>query len=143
VTDEPVIPVRVESPVPIPVTVVGPIPIPVAAVSPDKRVQRQSEDPSLPATTTFQQDLVMAGQRNINLIWETTQGKIAVYVILGTMGIYALVLTLSLGFGRDLTTAQALVLGFVNGLATGVASFYFSRTNHTAIGGVGARHEGR
>ena len=100
-------------------------------------IQQQETDPSMAATTTFQEDLTVAGQRHINLIWETTQGKIAVYVIFGTMAVDGGILILSLGLNRDLTAAQALALGVVNSLATGVMSFYFSRTNHTQIGGIG------
>jgi enoyl-CoA hydratase/carnithine racemase len=61
------------------------------------------------------------------------------YVIVGAMGINAVVLTLSMLLGKDMSAAQALALGFVNSLATGVTSFYFSRTNHTQIGGVGEK----
>lgn len=99
--------------------------------------QDQIVDPSLVATTTFQQDLMTAGQRNINFIWETTQGQIAKYVILGTMGIDGAAVLISILLNKDFTAAQGLTLGFVNSLATGVVSFYFSRTNHTAVGGVG------
>ena len=102
-----------------------------------KAVQSQSADPSRPAQTTFQEDLTTAGQRQINLIWESTQGQISKYVILGTMAINGVVLTGSMFLMTDLTAAQALALGFVNSLATGVVSFYFSRTNHTQIGGTG------
>lgn len=100
-------------------------------------IARHSIDPPRPATTTFQQDLTTAGQRNVNLIWETTQGNVASRVIIGAMAINGIVLVASVMFGKDLTAAQALALGFVNSLATGVTSFYFSRTNHTQIGGVG------
>jgi hypothetical protein len=48
-----------------------------------------------------------------------------------------MVAALSVALGKDLTAAQALTVGFVNSLATGVVSFYFSRTNHTQIGGTG------
>jgi hypothetical protein len=95
------------------------------------------DQPSAAPTTTAQEDLTTAGQRTINLIWETTQGQISKYVILGAMGINGVVLIASMGTGRDMTAAQALALGFVNSLATGVVSFYFSRTNHTQIGGTG------
>ena len=91
------------------------------------------------ATTTLQQDLTTAGQRTINLLWENVQGKIALYVIIGTMVINGAVLLTSMWLGKDLTAAQALALGFVNSLATGVVSFYFSRTNHAAIGGIGQK----
>lgn len=88
--------------------------------------------------TTVQQDLVTAGQRRINLIWEYTQAVISIMVVaanmtvatydglVGTHGEYPVVLSSSL----------FLIVGF-----------YFSRTNHAAIGGVGeqpvARYEGR
>lgn len=101
--------------------------------------QEQAIDPSVPAKTTFQEDLTTAGQRAVNLIWETTQGRIAQNVIVGAMAINGAVLGLSFVTGRDLTAAQALALGFVNSLATGVVSFYFSRTNHTQIGGTGSK----
>lgn len=109
------------------------------AAAPSQRIQRQSTDPSLPARTTFQEDLTHAGQRQVNLIWETTQGQIALYVILGTMIIDGLAVAVSMFTGNDFTAAQALALGFVNSLSTGVVSFYFSRTNHTQIGGVGEK----
>jgi hypothetical protein len=99
--------------------------------------QEQATDPSRPATTTFQEDLTTSGQRTINLIWENTQGRIALYVIVGTMVIDGLCVVVSVILGKDLTAAQALALGFVNSLSTGVVSFYFSRTNHTQIGGIG------
>lgn len=128
-------------PEPVKVAIVAPEAMPVivqnpAAVSGTPR-QDQAIDPSRPASTTFQQDLTTAGQRDINRIWETTQGKIALYVIVGAMAINAAVLVLSIVTARDMTAAQALALGFVNSLATGVTSFYFSRTNHAAIGGMG------
>lgn len=117
------------------------------ATAPDQRVQHQDSDPSVPARTTFQEDLVTAGQRNVNLIWETTQGQIARFVILGTMFIDGAAAILSIWLSKDLTAAQALTIGFVNSLAAMVTSFYFSRTNHTAIGGIGPKphekYEGR
>jgi hypothetical protein len=119
------------------VEVVSPVPIPVV-ISGDAK-QSQLRDPSLPATTTFQDDLTTAGQRNINLIWESTQGKIALYVIVGTMIIDGSAILFSVATGHEMTAAVALALGFVNSLATGVVSFYFSRTNHTQIGGIGAK----
>lgn len=101
--------------------------------------QDQDTDPSRPARTTFQEDLVTAGQRNINFIWENTQGQIAKYVIFGTMLIDGVAVLMSILLNKDFTAAQGLTLGFVNSLATGVVSFYFSRTNHTATGGVGSK----
>ena len=99
------------------------IPLPVPIPSP---VQSQRYDPSIPAQTTFQQDLTFAGQRRINLMWERTQSAIALIVVLVTMtaGLYWMVENL------QIPTLMAVAFGTVVG-------FYFSRTNHAAIGGVG------
>lgn len=129
-------------PVPLPVTAAEPLPVVVvsaASATTTAPRQEQAIDPSVPARTTFQEDLTTEGQRRVNLIWETTQGQIAKNVIVGTMVIDGVVVTLSMILGKDLTAAQALALGFVNSLSTGVVSFYFSRTNHTQIGGVGGK----
>ena len=89
-------------------------------------VQDQVTNPSRPAETTFQQDLVTAGQRRINVIWEFTQAFIACSVVLANMivGVYD-GLTVS-GAERHefpviLSSSLFLVVGF-----------YFSRTNHAA-----------
>ena len=88
--------------------------------------QSQGSDPSRPATTTFQEDLTTAGQRRVNLIWEYTQASIAVVVVLFTMvaGIAAMI------YGLDIPSIISVAFGMVTG-------FYFSRTNHAAIGGIG------
>lgn len=88
-------------------------------------------DTPLPATTTTQQDLSVAGQRRINLIWETTQAVIAVGITAAVIWLTAHAIE-----SRDLLDAFFVVIGF-----------YFSRTNHAAIGGIGhkpqAPYEGR
>lgn len=75
-----------------------------------------------------ERDLVMAGQRRINLIWEYTQAVIALLVVFTTMGagLYGMVHDL------PIPTLMAVAFGTVVG-------FYFSRTNHSAIGGVGVK----
>lgn len=113
------------------------LPTPLPPVAPAVRIQNQEHDPSATATTTFQEDLTTAGQRQVNLIWENTQGKIALYVILGTIVIDGLAALMSIWFARELSGTQIATLAFINSLATGVVSFYFSRTNHTQIGGTG------
>jgi hypothetical protein len=45
----------------------------------------KKRDTSLPATTTEQEDIVTAGQRKVNLIWEYTQSIIALLVVFTTM----------------------------------------------------------
>jgi hypothetical protein len=117
---------------PTPVELVSPTPVPVAFVGqqPYTGIPRQSQtnDPSLPAKTTFQEDLTTAGQRRINLIWEYTQAIIALTVVVTTMvgSIYGMVKSL------PMPTIIAVAFGTVVG-------FYFSRTNHAAIGGVGRK----
>lgn len=84
--------------------------------------------PSMPPTTTLQEDVTKAGQRRISLLWECTQMILAVSVTgtaiyLAVMGLEAPVLTTAFGF---------------------IIGSYFTRTNHTKIGGVGEKpYEGR
>src|SRR5579872_321051 len=82
-----------------------------------------------PTQKEFQSGLVSAGQRKINLVWEYTQALIAIAVVIAN-----LIVGVHVGlFGKAgdevpsmLTNSLFLVIGF-----------YFSRTNHSAIGGVG------
>jgi len=92
-------------------------------------IQDQALNPSKPAETTFQQDLVTAGQRRINVIWEVTQAFIACAVVLANMivGVYnGLTSSQHAEYPVILSSSLFLIVGF-----------YFSRTNHAAIGGVG------
>lgn len=77
----------------------------------------------LSPTTTVAEDLTHAGQRRVNLIWEATQAIIAIFVTLAI--IYA---NLNKIPSPELVNAFFLIIGF-----------YFSRTNHSAIGGVGIK----
>lgn len=92
-----------------------------------------------PSQTTAQEDLTTAGQRRINLIWEFTQAFIAITVILTNMivGVVFAVNRIPAGeYPIVLSSSLFLVVGF-----------YFSRTNHAAIGGMGTKpvtkYEGR
>jgi hypothetical protein len=98
-----------------------------------------SPTPSLDPTTTAQQDLTTAGQRQINLIWERTQALLALSVVMFTVFIDGLVTVLCIIMKTDLTASMMMGLSFLNITCTGVISFYFSRTNHAAIGGVGQK----
>lgn len=76
-----------------------------------------------------------AGQRTINAIWEVTQAVIALSVTLSTL--FAATTLVISGKPADaafllLSNAFFLVIGF-----------YFGRTNHTRMGGVGANESGR
>lgn len=85
----------------------------------------------LPARTTHQEDLTHAGQRKVNLIWEGTQAVIAVVIVMSNVAA-----ALAIVFGSKSESEFPLVLSSSMFLIIG---FYFSRTNHTAIGGVGAK----
>jgi hypothetical protein len=132
------LPVDITNPDPLNVKVTNPVALADAARGPTGlRVQSQVTDPSVPAKTTFQEDLTHAGQRQINLIWERTQAAIALGVVFITMlaGLWGMV------NNQQIPTLMAVAFGTVVG-------FYFSRTNHAAIGGVGrkdqsAPYEGR
>ena len=94
---------------------------------------------SLPSTTTLQQDITFASQRRINLIWEFTQAFIAVTVVIAN-------LVMGLIFGIQRTPAGEYPLVLSSSLFL-VIGFYFSRTNHSAVGGLGPKpmppYEGR
>ena len=88
--------------------------------------------------TTEQEDLVTAGQRKINLVWEYTQSSISVVVVLANM-IVAVFHGITKEHGEfPVVLSSSLFL---------IVGFYFSRTNHAAIGGVGPKpnipYEGR
>jgi hypothetical protein len=94
--------------------------------------------PSLPPTTTAQQDITTAGQRKINLIWEYTQAIIAIFVVVSTLGT-AMYMEIA-GKVEQIPTIFSTAFGMIVG-------FYFARTNHQAIGGIGKKprqkYEGR
>lgn len=87
----------------------------------------KGEGTTLPPTTTEQEDTVTAGQRLVNLTWELTQSTIAIAVVLFTM-----VKAFLLSQGQDIPTIMAVAFGTIVG-------FYFARTNHQAIGGIGKK----
>lgn len=79
-------------------------------------------------------DPVSANQRAVNLIWESTQMKIALSVIWA-----ALVVAAILAIGGKMTgtpDVQLAAVVFLFGVANLVTGFYFGRTNHQRIGGV-------
>jgi hypothetical protein len=92
-----------------------------------------------PTVLQYQAGLTTAGQRKINLIWEYTQAFVAILVVVANIVVWvAVVLQGSKNpIPEGLSNALFLVVGF-----------YFSRTNHAAIGGVGphkpmSEYEGR
>jgi len=85
----------------------------------------------LTSISPLAQDLVAAGQRRINLIWEYTQSIIAIMVVIATLicGIYGTIENV------QVPTIISVAFGMITG-------FYFSRTNHAAIGGIGFKPQG-
>lgn len=90
------------------------------------------KDLTLPPTTTAQEDLVVAGQRKVNLIWEFTQASIAIIVVVVNMiaALFNVIRGLDVDVPMILSSSLFLVIGF-----------YFSRTNHQNIGGIGRKDD--
>lgn len=110
------------------------VPLPASAIEPPAQ-------PSVAPKTTLQEDITLQGQRRINLIWENTQSWIALLVVFGGFFVNAAIVWAVVFLNKDLTVNQlALItvsLQFINLTVGIVIGFYFSRTNHSAIGGVG------
>ena len=94
--------------------------------------QQEQQQPSLPPTTTLQEDVTTAGQRRVNLIWEYTQAIIAIMVVAATMGA-GLYTVFSKG-----SEQIPNVIGVAFGMVVGS---YFQRTNHMNVGGIGRKPE--
>lgn len=75
-----------------------------------------------------------AGQRRINTIWEVTQSFIAIAVVLVVLLVNAAVVMRTVAVGESQTAG----LMQINVLGALVVGFYFGRTNHQRVGGVGA-----
>ncbi len=80
-------------------------------------------------TTTSEQDRKTASQRRVNIIWESTQSLIAIWVTGATLYVSAM-----LALKDNGQTAAFLLLSNAFFLVIG---FYFGRTNHQRTGGVG------
>lgn len=117
-------------------------PIDVKVVSDKAGIDRSKG--SLAPTTTEQEDITKEGQRAINLIWETTQSRIALLVIRvalmsnGFVVVSLIVLGIVYKVEINATIVAVIVasLASINTISGIVIGFYFSRTNHQKIGGV-------
>lgn len=78
---------------------------------------------TMPPNTTEQEDITTAGQRRVNLIWEFTQAFVAIIVTI------AMIVS-------EIMNVDSVAIRMSFSLIIG---FYFSRTNHQAIGGVGKK----
>lgn len=109
---------------PVDVEVTNQEPLKVEIEEPEDTIVRSASGrKTLAPTTTEQEDIVAEGQRRVNLIWEFTQASIAVMVTLAVIGTAIMEVD-----NVPIINAFFLVIGF-----------YFSRTNHQAIGGVGIK----
>lgn len=96
----------------------------------EDRVERDTRvDKSMSPTTTVEEDKTIQGQRDINQLWERTQAIIAVLVVISNM-----IVGTAQGIGVVETVEFPFILSSSLFLVIG---FYFSRTNHQAIGGLG------
>lgn len=111
---------------------------PAIVVTPDVPVEAPKVgDLNTAPTTTAAQDMVTAGQRTINLIWENTQMKVALSVIWAALLVSAILAVAGKILGTPDLQLAAIV--FLFGVANLVTGFYFGRTNHSRTGGVGQK----
>lgn len=111
--------------------------VPVATVVGPQAQTTSSKPVDTPAESE-QKALTTAGQRNVNLMWETTQARVAiaiVYVVLGVAATVTIVGMLPWATEKQLALAITAFL-LLSNLSTLVIGFYYGRTNHQRIGGV-------
>jgi hypothetical protein len=87
-----------------------------------------------PSVTTFEEDRTTAGQRRINLVWEATQAVIAVAVTLT-----ACVIVVIRAINPQLVPSDNGPFMLLASAFSFIVGTYFTRTNHTKTGGVGAK----
>jgi len=92
-------------------------------------------DAATAPNTTQEENRVTAGQRRINLTWETTQAVVAISITFTTLYVSA---RLILGGTTDNAAFQLLSNVFFLIVGT-----YFQRTNHQRVGGVKTGDNGR
>lgn len=104
---------------------------------------KKSERKTLAPNTTEEEDRSTLGQRNINLIWETTQSRIALISVYVGIGINTIIPVCMLFITGEVEVARIAIVGScLNTISTTVGiiiGFYFSRTNHSTIGGTGKK----
>lgn len=131
---------------PLPVTiaaVVEPVPVVMTQSAAATATVTKGEGTTLSPTTTEEGDRVTAGQRHISRVWEYSQALIAILVTATTVYVLA---TIAIS-DQEIDVNQASAVGHLVVMATLILTFYFARTNHVAVGGVGPKpgdkYEGR
>lgn len=99
----------------------------------------ETEQESKPTNPEQRKENVAVGQRKVNFLWESTQMKIALSVIWGSLLVSAVLAMLGKWIGTPDLQLAAVV--FLFGVANLVTGFYFGRTNHTRTGGAGLPSE--
>lgn len=127
-------------PDPSPVTVTNEEPIAVVAMG-DVDTPAQADARVLASQGWRDEEaLTTAGQRSINRLWERTQAIIAISIVEVTLIVVAILIVSPVlrGGEVDQTTATAAVTGLVllSNLVGNVTGSYFTRTNHSKVGGV-------
>lgn len=112
-------------------------------LQPPAHIITKEENKTLAPNTTEEDDRQTLGQRNINLIWETTQAKIATFAVFVGISVNVVIPIMMVFIGGEVNVARiAVVSSCLSTISTTVGiiiGFYFSRTNHSATGGTGAK----
>lgn len=121
-------------------TIKGSIEIPKPIAEPAK-----VGDVNIAPTTTAAQDRTKAGQRFVNLIWETMQALIAASVVGATLYVSGKIALLMISPEVKENQAAFATTAFmlISNLASLIVGFYFGRTNHQKTGGVASDDIGR
>ena len=112
---------------------------PATVIAPPQAEAPRLSEPLSPSTTA-EEDRKTAGQRETNMVWETTQMKVALSVIWTALFVAALLSVFGVWLGSPDLQLAAVV--FLFGVANLVTGFYFGKTNHQRSGGVGGDSAG-
>lgn len=124
--------------------------VPLHPQAPPEMVAPHQPRPETTTTTTstgqtaaeeIQTGLRTAGQRTVNLMWETTQMRLALWTIGPSFAVASILALAGKWLGSPELQLASIV--FMYGVANLVVGFYFGRTNHQRVGGVGAEVTGR
>lgn len=126
---------------PAPVVVANSDPIDVKIAPPSDTMAQATARIVAARSAVEAEALTTEGQRGINRLWERTQAIIAVAVVFVTLIVVAILIVVPVFRGEKVTDSAALVL--LSALATNIITSYFTRTNHTKVGGVGGASAGR
>lgn len=125
---------------PAPVTVTNPEPIPVTVETPETNATTTARTVASAARTDA--DILMTeGQRAINRLWERTQAIIAISIVEVTLIVVAVIImapVIKVNPDEWVVTAAVTGLVLLSNLVGNVTGSYFTRTNHSKVGGVGS-----